>query len=97
MSAAACWRTPEWPRWAPLCCRAPAARLEAPAAPVALARCRPYGAELLPTLTKMFDQIGGLGRLVKGKTVAIKSTSPATPIARLGFSPSASPPGPIRP
>src|ERR1043166_6348579 len=45
---------------------------EAPAAPVALARCSSYGSELLPTLTKMFDQIGGLGRIAKGKTVAVK-------------------------
>ena len=40
----------------------------APTAPVAFAKCKSYGAELLPTLEKMFDQLGGLGRLVKGKT-----------------------------
>jgi nitrous oxide reductase len=40
-------------------------RAEAPAAPVALARCNSYGPEVLPTLRKMFDQLGGLGRLVK--------------------------------
>lgn len=44
----------------------------APAAPVAVARCNSYGSELLPTLRRMFDQIGGLERLVAGKTVAIK-------------------------
>ena len=31
-----------------------------------------YGTELVPTLEKMFDQLGGLGGLVKGKTVAVK-------------------------
>jgi uncharacterized protein (DUF362 family) len=44
----------------------------APTAPVAIARCKSYGAEFLSTAEKMFDQLGGLGRLVKGKTVAIK-------------------------
>jgi uncharacterized protein (DUF362 family) len=57
---------------------------EAPAEPVALARCDSYGSEVLPTLKKMFDQIGGLGRLVKGKTVAIKLNLTGNPGARLG-------------
>ena len=59
----------------------------APAAPVALARCSSYGAELLPTLSKMFDQIGGLGQLVKGKTVAVKINLTGNPDSRLGFLP----------
>jgi uncharacterized protein (DUF362 family) len=56
----------------------------APAATVSVAKCDTYGAELVPTLDRMFDQLGGLGRLVKGKTVAIKLnlTGPAT--IRLG-------------
>jgi uncharacterized protein (DUF362 family) len=57
---------------------------EASAVPVALARCDSYGSEVLPTLKKMFDQIGGLGRLVKGKTVAIKLNLTGSPGARLG-------------
>ena len=45
----------------------------APALPVAVAKCKTYdAAELVPTLSKMFDQLGGLGRLVNGKTVGIK-------------------------
>ena len=44
----------------------------APVARVAVARCKTYGTELLPAMEKMFDQIGGLGGLVKGKTVAVK-------------------------
>jgi uncharacterized protein (DUF362 family) len=44
----------------------------APAGRVTIGKCKDYGSELVPTLEKMFDQLGGLGRLVKGKTVAIK-------------------------
>jgi hypothetical protein len=44
----------------------------APTGKVAVARCKTYGPELVPTLEKMFDQLGGLGGLVKGKTVAMK-------------------------
>jgi len=44
----------------------------APTARVTVAPCKTYGPELVPTLEKMFDQLGGLGRLVKGKTVALK-------------------------
>jgi uncharacterized protein (DUF362 family) len=58
-----------------------------PASPVALARCMSYGAEVLPTLRKMFDQIGGLGSLVKGKTVAIKPNMTGNPDIRAGFIP----------
>src|SRR5450432_3381108 len=59
----------------------------APAAPVALSRCQTYGAELLPALSKMFDQLGGLGRLAKGKTVAVKINLTGNPDSRLGFLP----------
>jgi len=65
---------------------APLAR-SAPSAPVAIAPCSTYGAELLPTLEKMFDRIGGLGRLVSGKTVAIKINLTGAPSYRLGHSP----------
>lgn len=44
----------------------------APASPVAIARCRAYDRNLTETFGKMFDQIGGIGTLVKSKTVAIK-------------------------
>ncbi len=43
-----------------------------PAAPVAIARQREYDQSLLPNLQKMFDRLGGIGPLVKNKTVAIK-------------------------
>ena len=61
--------------------------LNAPAAPVALARCQSYDTELLPTLAKMFDQVGGLGRLVKGKTVAIKINLTGDADGRVGYLP----------
>src|ERR1019366_4387408 len=61
---------------------------EAPTAPVAVARCRTYDpAELVPAMRKMSDQLGGLGRLVKGKTVAIKINLTGSPTYRLGYLP----------
>lgn len=45
---------------------------EAPAAPVAVAKCRSYDEDLAGTLSTMFDQLGGLPKLVKGKAVTIK-------------------------
>lgn len=46
---------------------------EAPASAVAIARCRSYERGVLEsTLGKLFDQIGGIRSLVKGKTVALK-------------------------
>ncbi len=54
---------------------------------VAVARCRTYGPELIPTLQVMFDQLGGLERFVKGKTVAIKINLTGSPTYRLGYLP----------
>lgn len=50
-----------------------------PTAPVALARCRSYDEDLVSTMGTMFDQIGGLERLVKGKTVTIKLNLTGSP------------------
>ena len=44
---------------------------EAPASRVAIARCREY-ANFRPQLSSAFDQIGGIDKLVRGKTVAVK-------------------------
>ncbi len=57
---------------------------EAAASPVAVAGCRSYGPELVSALEKMFDQMGGLGPIVKGKTVAIKVNLTGSPTDRLG-------------
>jgi uncharacterized protein (DUF362 family) len=60
----------------------------APAASVTVARCKTYDqAEVLPTLAKMFDQIGGLERIVKGKTVAMKINLTGGPNTRVGYLP----------
>ena len=59
----------------------------APSATVSVAKCDTYGAELLPTLDRMFDQVGGLGKLVKGRTVAIKLNLTGPPTIRLGRRP----------
>jgi uncharacterized protein (DUF362 family) len=47
--------------------------LKNPTAPVSLGRCSNYQPEtLLPKLATLMDQIGGLTKLVAGKTVAVK-------------------------
>jgi uncharacterized protein (DUF362 family) len=43
-----------------------------PAEPVSVAKVRSYDEDLTAQLKKMFDQIGGIGNQVKGKTVGIK-------------------------
>ncbi len=60
----------------------------APSVTVSIARCRNYESpELLSALKKMFDQLGGLGRLVRGRTVAIKINLTGPPSYRLGYLP----------
>src|SRR5882724_5744740 len=59
---------------------APLARAkEAPTAPVSIARSRAYDNDLTATLSTMFDQLGGLGRIVKNKTVTIKVNLTGSP------------------
>ena len=53
--------------------------MAAPTAPVAVARCNSYGSDVMPTLATMFDQLGGLHRLVNGKTVAMKINVTGSP------------------
>src|SRR3974390_397913 len=43
-----------------------------PTSTVAIARCRTYDATLYDTMKTLTDQCGGLGQVVKGKTVALK-------------------------
>lgn len=50
---------------------APLLRASAPASSVAIVRCREYD-EFGGKLSNAFDQIGGIDRLVRGKTVGIK-------------------------
>ena len=46
--------------------------VSAPTAPVAVAKVASYTEDLVGHFEKMFDQIGGLGNQVRGKTVGIK-------------------------
>ncbi len=57
---------------------APLAR-SAPVSSVALARCSSYDADVAAALSTMFDQLGGLPRLVKGKTVTVKLNLTGSP------------------
>lgn len=50
----------------------PPANPSAPIAPVALAKCPDYNQDLVAILGKMADQIGGIGTLVRNKTVTVK-------------------------
>ena len=49
-----------------------ASALKAPASRVAIGRCMEYDRQVTDVLSSMFDQLGGIGKLVNGKTVAIK-------------------------
>lgn len=65
------WTRREWLAAAAVSSLAKTARA-APAAPVAMARCPDYASGVTDAVRKMFDQLGGIGRLVAGKTVAVK-------------------------
>jgi len=66
----------------------PASAAPAPGARVTVARCRTYSPnELLPVMARMFDQLGGLERLVKGKTAAVKINLTGSPTYRLKYFP----------
>jgi uncharacterized protein (DUF362 family) len=60
---------------APLLQAAPAA----PAAPVSIAKCGSYDEDVTAKLSTMFDQLGGLDRLVRNKTVTIKLNLTGSP------------------
>ncbi|MCC6394757.1 MAG: DUF362 domain-containing protein [Bryobacterales bacterium] len=51
----------------------------APTAPVSIAKVPSYSEDLVAVFTKMFDQIGGAGRLVKNKTVTVKLNLTGSP------------------
>ncbi|MEW6237359.1 MAG: DUF362 domain-containing protein [Candidatus Omnitrophota bacterium] len=52
-------------------------------AKVAIARCRTYGKEVEESIKKCFDLLGGVGSLVKGKTVAVKVNFTGSPYQTL--------------
>ena len=55
----------------------------APAAPVSIAKCASYDEDVTAKLSTMFDQLGGLAKLVRNKTVAIKLNMTGGPGNRL--------------
>ena len=56
---------------------------QAPAGRVAVGLCREYNRQVVDVLSTMFDQLGGLEKLVRGKTVAIKLNLTGSPTVRL--------------
>ncbi len=52
--------------------RADGAVVQPPASPVSIAKVASYGPHLAAEFERMFDEIGGIGNLVRGKTVAMK-------------------------
>jgi len=57
----------------------------APASTVAVARCQTYGSAVLPVMRTIFAQLGGIEKLVAGKTVAIKINMSNPLRERTGF------------
>jgi hypothetical protein len=58
--------------------------LKTPAARVAIGQCAEYNRHVTDTLAVMFDQLGGIAPLVRGKTVAIKLNMTGTAQMKLG-------------
>ncbi len=58
-----------------------------PAGRVAVGVCHEYDADVTGTLARMFDQLGGLEGLVRGKTVAVKLNLTGDATDRLGYFP----------
>ena len=81
-----CWTRREWMAAAAVAGLAPGLRLSAaPASAVALGRCPAYDEGVLASMRKMFDQLGGIGKLVAGKTVAVKINMTGSLRARTGY------------
>jgi uncharacterized protein (DUF362 family) len=59
----------------------------APAAPVSIAQCASYDEDVTARLAAMFDQLGGLPKLVRNKTVAIKLNLTGGPGNKLNGAP----------
>ena len=57
--------------------------MPAPASRVAIGLCAEYDRQVSETLSTMFDQLGGLKKLVRGKTVAIKLNMTGFPTSKL--------------
>ncbi len=73
----------EWIAWTASAPLLRAAETNAPAAPVSIAKCDSYDEDLTEKLGAMFDQLGGIGRLVANKTVTIKVNMTGSPGQRV--------------
>lgn len=62
----------------------PARTAPAPTSRVAVARCHDYGPELYPAIRGLLDGLGGIGPLVRGKTVGVKVNLTGGPTSRVG-------------
>jgi uncharacterized protein (DUF362 family) len=60
-----------------------ASETEAPSAPVSIARCASYDEDVTAKLSAMFDQLGGIERLVRNKTVTLKVNMTGSPGQRV--------------
>jgi uncharacterized protein (DUF362 family) len=56
---------------------------DAPAAPVAISKCASYDEDVTAHLATLFDQLGGLDRMVRGKTVTVKLNMTGSPALRV--------------
>jgi uncharacterized protein (DUF362 family) len=68
---------------APLLKAAPDPGTAAPVAPVAIAKCASYDEDVTARLATIFDQLGGLDRMVRGKTVTVKLNMTGSPGLRV--------------
>lgn len=60
---------------------------EAPAGRVAIAKCDTYDSAVHDALRRLLDQLGGAGRLVRGRTVTMKINLTGPPVMRVGTVP----------
>ncbi|MGA3099727.1 MAG: DUF362 domain-containing protein [Bryobacteraceae bacterium] len=79
------WTRREWLAAAAAAGLASRGRAAAPSSTVAVARCTSYDHGVPEALKTLFDQIGGIGKLVSGKTVAIKINMTGSLRARTGY------------
>jgi uncharacterized protein (DUF362 family) len=70
-------------QFAALLLSAPASLRAAPPGAVAIARCPSYDLDQTEALGRLFDQLGGLDGLVKGKSVTVKLNLTGSPANRL--------------
>lgn len=60
---------------------------EAPAGRVAVGVCPEYDRQVVEVVARLFDQIGGIDKMVRGKTVAVKINMTGGPTQRLRYIP----------